>query len=160
MFTNDLRNTYVYRARTRTSLLRELLEAVYTHTGSVWYHVSGVEDDLERVGVQAYVLKKIINDLPLEPIPVALKWGHLSDLKLAYPNFRTQARIDMLLHVGAEVFSSILRDGRRAGPRGTPSALNTCFGWVLFGKIDGRTDVVDVAKHTLEQLVYTNETET
>ena len=53
---------------------------------------------------------------------------------------------------------SILRDGRRTGPRGTPSALNTCFGWVLFGKINGRSDVVDVANHTMEQLVYRDET--
>ena len=117
--------------------------------GSVWFQVSGVEDDSEKVGVEAYVLKKITKDLPLEPIPTALKWDHLSDLKLADPDFRTPARIDLLL--GAEVFTSILRDGRRTGPRGTPSALNTCFGWVLFGKIE--RDVVDVANHTVEQLV-------
>ena len=53
---------------------------------------------------------------------------------------------------------SIVHDGWRTGPRGTPSALNTSFEWVLFGKIDGRTDVVDVASHTLEQLVDTDET--
>ena len=69
---------------------------------------------MEKVGVEAYVLKKITKDLPLEPIPVALKWDHLSDLKLADPDFRTPARIDLLL--GAEVFTSILRDGRRTGP--------------------------------------------
>ena len=46
-----------------------------THTqGSVWFQVSGVEDNSEKVGVEAYVLKKITKDLPLEPIPVALKW--------------------------------------------------------------------------------------
>ena len=119
--------------------------------------MSGVDDDSEKVGVDAYVLKKITKDLPLEPIPAAIKWEHLSDLKLADPDFRTPARIDLLL--GAEVFTSILRDGRRTGPGGTPSALNTCFGWVLFGKI-GQTDVVDVANHTMEQLVYTDERET
>ena len=125
--------------------------------GSVWFQVSGVEDDSEKVGVDAYVLRKITRDLPIEPIPAALKWEHLTDLKLADPDFRTPARIDLLL--GAEVFTSILRDGRRTGPRGTPSALNTCFGWVLFGKI-GRSDVVDVANHTMEQLVCTNVSET
>ena len=31
---------------------------------------------------------------------------------------------------------------------------------MLFGKIDGRSDGVDVANHTLEQLVYTDESET
>ena len=74
--------------------------------------------------------------------------GHISDLELADPEFRTPARIDLLL--GAEVFASILRDGRRTGPRGTPSAINTCLGWVLFGKIQD-SDVVDVANYTLEQ---------
>ena len=85
-----------------------------------------------RIGVEAYVLKKVTKDLPLHPIPLALKWDHISDLELADPEFRTPARIDLLL--GAEVFTSILRDGRRTGPRGTPSAINTCLGWVLFGK--------------------------
>ena len=94
------------------------------------------------------MLKKITKDLPLHLIPLALKWVHLSNLELADPEFRTPARID-LLH-GTEVFISIFRDGRRTGPRGTASAINTFLGWVLFRKIqDG--DVVDVANHTLEQ---------
>ena len=87
----------------------------FIHSG-IWFQVSGIEDDLEKVGVEAYVLKKITKDLhvPLESIPAALKWDHLLDLKLADPDFRTPARIDLLL--GAEVFTSILRDGRRTGP--------------------------------------------
>ena len=116
--------------------------------GSIWFQVSGIEDDAEKIGVEAYVLKKVTKDLPLHPIPLALKWDHISDLELADPEFRTPARIDLLL--GAEVFASILRDGRRTGPRGTPSAINTCLGWVLFGKIQD-SDVVDVANYTLEQ---------
>ena len=32
--------------------------------GSVWFQVSGVEDDAEKIGVEAYVLKNITNDLP------------------------------------------------------------------------------------------------
>ena len=45
--------------------------------------MSSIEDDAEKVGVVAYVLKKISKDLPLHPIPVALKWDDLSDSKLA-----------------------------------------------------------------------------
>ena len=143
--------------RTNKNALVQGVAGTTTRTrGSVWFQVSGVHDDSEKVGVEAYVLKKITKDLPLEPIPLALKWEHLSDLKLADPEFRTPARIDLLL--GAEVFSSILRDGRRTGPRGTPSAINTCFGWVIFGKING-SDVVDVANHTLEPAVFTDLTE-
>ena len=97
--------------------------------------MSGVDDDLEKVVVEAYVLKKITKDVPLEPIPTSLKSNHLSDLKLADSDFRTPARIDLLL--GVEVFTSIhvLIDGRWTGPGGMPSALNMCFGWVLFMKI-------------------------
>ena len=93
-------------------------------------------------------MKKIIKDLPLHPILVSLKWEYLSDLKLADSDLRTPARIDLLL--GAEVFMSMLRDGRWTGPRGTPSTINTCFGWVLFGNIQG-SNVVDVANFTLKQ---------
>ena len=60
--------------------------------GSVWFHVSGVEDGAEKIGVEAYVLKKVSRDLPLHPIPIALKWDHLSNLELADPEFRTPAR--------------------------------------------------------------------
>ena len=84
----------------------------------------------------------------LHPIPISLKWDHLSDLELADPEFRTPAQIDLL--PWDEVFASILRYGRRTGPRGTPSAISTCLGWVLFGKIND-SDVVDVANNTLEQ---------
>ena len=57
----------------------------------------GVEDELEKVGLQTYVPRKIIKDLPLEPISAALKWKHLTDLKLTDPDLKTQARIDLLL---------------------------------------------------------------
>ena len=80
--------------------------------------MSGVEDDAEKIGVEAYVLKKITKDSPLHPIPLDLKWDHLLDLKLADSDFRTPALIDLML--GAEVFTSILHDGRWTGPRGTP----------------------------------------
>ena len=115
--------------------------------GSVWFQVSGMEDDAEKIGVELYVLKKVTNDLPLHPIPLALKWDHLFDLELADPEFRTPARIDLIL--GADVFASILRDGSRTGPLGTPSAINTCLGWRLFGKIND-SDLLDVANYTLE----------
>ena len=106
----------------------------------------GVDNNAEKIGVEAFMLKKMTKDLPLHPIPLTLKWD-LSDLKLADPDFRTPPCIDLLL--GAEVFTSIFLDGRRTGPQGMPSAINTCFGLVLFGKIQGN-DVVDITSLTLE----------
>ena len=49
--------------------------------GFVWFQVSGVEDNAEKIGVEAYMLKKIPKDLPLHPIPLSIKWNQLSDLK-------------------------------------------------------------------------------
>ena len=60
---------------------------------------------MEKLGVQVYVVKKMTTDLLLHPIPIAIKCDHLSDLKLADSDFRTPARIDLLL--GAEVFGKI-----------------------------------------------------
>ena len=37
-----------------------------TH-GSVWFQMSGIEDNVEKVGVEAYVLKKVTKDLPRHP---------------------------------------------------------------------------------------------
>ena len=113
--------------------------------------MSCVEDDAQKVGVEAYVLKKTTKDLLLHTILVALKWDHLSDLMQADSDFRTPARIYLLLVAEVHtVFTSILCDGRWTDPQGTPSTTNTCFEWVLFGKIEG-IDVVDVANLTLEQ---------
>ena len=58
-------------------------------------------------------------------------WDHLSDLPLADPSFGQPGRIDILL--GVDIFVNILLQGRRVGPHGSPSALNTEFGWVLAG---------------------------
>ena len=59
--------------------------------------MSGIKDDVEKVGVEADVIKKITKDLPLHLIPVALKWDHLSNSNLAGSDFRTPACIDLLL---------------------------------------------------------------
>ena len=99
-----------------------------------------------QIRVEAYVLNKITKDLPLHPIRLGLKWDHLSGIKLANSDFRSPVRIDLLL--GAEILMGILHDGWQTGLWGTPSEINTCFGWVLFGK---NSHVVDVANLNLEQ---------
>ena len=67
--------------RTNKNVMVEGVRGTTTPTrGSVWFQVSGIEDDAENIGVEAYVLKKITKDLPLHPIQLALKWDHISDL--------------------------------------------------------------------------------
>ena len=109
-----------------------------------------IEDDKRKVGVKAYLLKKITSDLPLHHIPVALKWDHLFNLKLVESDYATSAHISLL--PGSEVFTRITHGGQRTGPQGRPTctSINICFGWMPFGNIQGN-DVLEVAICTLEQ---------
>ena len=54
-------------------------------------------------------------------------------IRLADPDFGIPGYVDVLL--GADIFSRAIRQGRRLGPPGTPSAIETSFGWVLSGVI-------------------------
>ena len=78
------------------------------------------------------MVPRVTCDLPLQPVRNSSKWNHISDLSLADPDFGTPGRIDLLL--GADIYANILLHGRRCGPPGTPTALETRFGWVLTGK--------------------------
>jgi hypothetical protein len=59
----------------------------------------------------------------------------LSSLKLADHAFNISKPIDILLGVSA--YHDILKQGLILGPKGTPSAQETLFGWVLFGNGNG-----------------------
>ena len=66
-------------------------------------------------------------------IPTA--WNHLKGLQLADPDFGRPGRLDLLL--GVDVFVDVLLTGRRIGDLGTLTALETHFGWVLAGSVEG-----------------------
>ena len=83
------------------------------------------------IGVSAVVVPRVTCDLPLHLVPFDSKWNHLNDVRLADPSFGRPGRIDLLL--GVEIFTTVLRQGRRMGPPGSPVALETEFGWVLAG---------------------------
>eukprot|EP00794_Sanderia_malayensis_P010236 gene10236-11286_t len=82
------------------------------------------------LNVSAIVLPSLTRQLPSTSIPLG-EWPHLSSLKLADPEFNTSKPIDMLL--GVDVYQDIIKTGVILGPRNTPSAQETIFGWVLFG---------------------------
>ena len=81
--------------------------------------------------VSAIVVPRVTCDLPVLFDP---SWNHLEDIPLADPDFGRPSRIDLLL--GVDVFVEILRQGRRFGPPGSPSAFDTEFGWVLAGRLN------------------------
>ena len=94
--------------------------------------VSPTQEQTMEVDVTAVIMPRVTCDLPLQPIPFKPEWTHLSDLTLADPDFGVPGRIDLLL--GIDVFTQIIRQGRRTGVPGSPSAFETTFGWVLAGE--------------------------
>ena len=86
-----------------------------------------------RWKVEAAVLRKIATKLPTSPVSFDRNWRHLSGLRLIDPEFGVPGNIDVLL--GVDMFSRVVRQGRRQGPPGTPVAIRTYFGWVLSGTI-------------------------
>ncbi|XP_011859191.1 PREDICTED: uncharacterized protein LOC105556710 [Vollenhovia emeryi] len=88
-----------------------------------------------RIPIEATILPWISAQLPGSHIE-SEPWNHLDGLKLADPHYHQPGPIDVL--IGADVFTSLLQDGRRVGARGEPDAFNTIFGWVLLGSVSSR----------------------
>ena len=89
-----------------------------------------------RWEVDAAVLPKITTELPTFPVSFSPSWKRLSGLRLADPNFGTPGRIDILL--GVDIFNRVICHGRQIGPPGTPSVLETSYGWVLSDVVDSK----------------------
>ena len=83
------------------------------------------------------MVPRVTCNLPLHLVPFNLEWKRLADIPLADPDFGRPGRIDLLL--GVDVFVEVLRQGRRIGPLGSPSAFETEFGWVFAGNINSHT---------------------
>lgn len=83
--------------------------------------------------VKAYILKSLTKMLPARQIHNTENWTHLYELDLADPNYDKPDRVDLLL--GADVYSELIRDGLRKGPKGSPVAQNTYLGWILTGQL-------------------------
>ena len=83
--------------------------------------------------MEAIVLPKVTSDMPSRSVPFSKKWKHLVGLPLADSDFGVPRSVDILL--GGDVFSRVVIQGPVLGPPGTPSKINTCFGWALTGTI-------------------------
>ena len=87
----------------------------------------------KKFDVTAVVVPRVTCNLPIESIHFDPTWNHLSGLHLADPRFASPGRIDLLL--GVDVFVDSILPGRRIGPPGSPTALETHFGWYLLGEL-------------------------
>uniref|UniRef100_A0A6P7GUU4 Uncharacterized protein LOC114346989 n=1 Tax=Diabrotica virgifera virgifera TaxID=50390 RepID=A0A6P7GUU4_DIAVI len=104
-----------------------------TNLGGVTISFKPVRKSSPILTTDALVLTKICEDQPLCNLEVNT-WPHIANLKLADDNFFRRGSIDILL--GADVFSTILLDGRIYGNQDQPDAINTIFGYVLMGKVN------------------------
>lgn len=96
-------------------------------------------DENSTLNIEAAIVPKICYNLPYSSFKNE-KWAHLENISLADPYFNISANIDLLL--GAEIFSLIMKNGKRTGKQDEPIALETAFGWILTGTVQS-TFVVD-----------------
>ena len=109
--------------------------------------VSPIYGNGKPLDIMVVVLPKLTRDIPTSQVLYQHTWNHIDDLNLADPTFGEPGRIDALL--GVEVYINMLRDGRRLGPPGTPTALETGFGWVLCGNVEEVKTNSQVSSHVV-----------
>ena len=102
-----------------------------TQNKTVRIDIKSTHDLSSLETLDAIVLRSLTKKLPLQSIPTG-DWPHLESLSLADPYFNVLKPIDIIL-LGVDVYHDILKPGLILGPKGTPAAQDTIFGWVLFG---------------------------
>ncbi|UYV63170.1 hypothetical protein LAZ67_2003340, partial [Cordylochernes scorpioides] len=80
---------------------------------------------------KALIVKDLSNKIPnfYTNNPV---WPHLSNLKLADPEFYIPRPIDII--IGADLYLDLIEPGLIKGPRDAPSAMNSKLGWIISGR--------------------------
>lgn len=78
--------------------------------------------------INALILRKLDITTPNQKVS-SQTWSHIRDLNLADPTFSEPGPVEIIF--GADVYGSLLLNGIRKGPRNTPVALRSVFGWVI-----------------------------
>ena len=104
-------------------------------------NLKSVQNSISLHSVQAIVLSSLTKHRPITSLPKG-DWPHLSSVELADPELNVSKPIDVLL--GGDVYQNILKPGLIHGPKGTPAAQNTIFGWVLFRNVSSRQSTSEV----------------
>ena len=110
------------------------------------FHVSPLNCTSKQFNVSAIIVPRVTCPLPVSAVALNSSWDHLNGIQLADPQFGTPGTIDILL--GVDIFVGALLNGRRYGPPGFPTALETVFGWVLAGNADPHSFNNIVSCHT------------
>ncbi|XP_011858428.1 PREDICTED: uncharacterized protein LOC105555985 [Vollenhovia emeryi] len=82
--------------------------------------------------IEGRTFKRITAYTASQTKPAAM-WPHLRDLPLADPDPSSNHPIHVL--IGADLYGSLLLDGLRQGPVGTPTGQRTVLGWIISGPV-------------------------
>ena len=82
--------------------------------------------------VAVAVTTRVTANLPPQQAPPVEELPHLHGIQLADEQFNMPGTIDLLL--GADTMDDVLLKGMITGPKGTPLAQHTTFGWAILGK--------------------------
>lgn len=102
------------------------------HKGAVSFCLAPTHTDNPILEVDAIILSKITADLPRYPLDPKIKRGFA--LRLADPDFDLPSKVDILL--GVEHYSEVLTNNSSL-ISGEPAAMNSVFGYIIFGKVLG-----------------------
>lgn len=91
-----------------------------------------LSDENISFDIEAIVIEKICDSMPRTSFDSSLL-PLVKNLKLSDPGFNQKGEVDLLL--GADIFGSILVDGKIHLGQNYPTFLNTVFGWTLMGKV-------------------------
>jgi len=91
-------------------------------------------EDEQSFPLIAYTYQRITSYAATRTRPLQ-NWPHLHDLLLADPDPSSHHPIHLL--IGADLYGTLLKNDIRQGPRGTPTAQATAFGWIISGPAGG-----------------------
>lgn len=106
------------------------LGGTQTPKSKVCLDVSSTTDETVSTQLELYVQSKFLGALPQTHVD-ASAWPDIQQLPLADKSFHQPGQIDMVL--GAQFYGQIVKEGVRRFENG-PTAQNTTFGWIVFGR--------------------------
>ena len=95
------------------------------------FNIASVYIPHQQLSVSGLVVPHVTCNLSIHPMPLDREWEHVKDLRLVDLEFGKPGKIDLLL--GVETFVDIVCHGQQRGHQGSPTAIETSFGWVLVG---------------------------
>lgn len=99
-------------------------------------------DDCFTSELEFLVLPNLTTELPTQDVDIS-SWCIPKTTELADPNFNISSRIDVIL--GVDQFHDYLMNGRISLNRGSPTLIETVFGWAVSGRWYGGTPRIPIS---------------